>query len=213
MSSQMQFSGASRKWLALCNIDGFRPKWFAESFRFYYLPKLYTCFNIHLHQDIFHSLFIVQGLIMLTFTQMMIYAMILQCNLCTRMYIGIHRDIKVLGMELPGMRKEEIHVSEMPTILIYFQGGLVWESGRFLSNVYNSMGVASPKFREALKFVRWFTQKSYNFQGASLILREAWHLWDILMLWREEYEGGYYLWKYMISPIPKSWVYIKCVSW
>ena len=58
---------------------------------------------------------------------------------------------------------------EMPTISIYFQGGLVWESGRFLSNVYSSMVVASPKIREALKFVQWFTQKSYNFQG-------AWHL-------------------------------------
>ena len=64
-----------------------------------------------------------------------------------------------------------------------FQGGLVWEwseSGRFLSNVYNSMGVASPKIREALKFVQRFTQISYNFQGASLIIREApWKLYDI----------------------------------
>ena len=64
----------------------------------------------------------------------------------------------------------------MPTISIYFQGGLVWESGRFLSNVYNSMGVASPKIREALTFVQRFTQKSYNFQGASLRIREAWLL-------------------------------------
>ena len=32
----------------------------------------------------------------------------------------------------------------MPTISLYFQGGLVRESGRFLSNVYNSI-VASPK--------------------------------------------------------------------
>ena len=67
--------------------------------------------------------------------------------------------------------------AEMPTISIYFQGGLVWESGSFLSNVYNSMGVASPKIREALKFVQRFTKKSYNFQGASLRIREAWHLW------------------------------------
>ena len=64
----------------------------------------------------------------------------------------------------------------MPTISIYIQGGLVWESGRFQSNVYNSMGVASPKMREALIFVQRFTHKSYNFQGASLRIREAWHL-------------------------------------
>ena len=56
------------------------------------------------------------------------------------------------------------YITEMPTISIYFQEGLVWESGKFLSNVYNSMGVASPKLREALKFVKWFTQNSYNFQ-------------------------------------------------
>ena len=63
--------------------------------------------------------------------------------------------------------------AEMPTISIYFQGGLVWESGRFPSNVYNSMGVASPKSREAFKFVQQFTQNSYNFQGDFLGISET----------------------------------------
>ena len=58
----------------------------------------------------------------------------------------------------------------------YFEGEFVWESGRFLSNMYNSMGVASPKIREALKFVQRFTHKSYNFQGVSRRIRETWHL-------------------------------------
>ena len=71
-----------------------------------------------------------------------------------------------------------LSITEMPTILIYFQGGLVWESGRFLSNMYNSRGVASPKIRGGIEIYKNHT----IFQGASLRIREAWHLCNKLYL-------------------------------
>ena len=57
-------------------------------------------------------------------------------------------------------------VSEMPTISIYFQGGLVWESGRFLSNVYNSMGVASTKNQGGIEICAAIHTKIIQFSGS-----------------------------------------------
>ena len=54
----------------------------------------------------------------------------------------------------------------MLTISIYFQGGLVWESGRFLSNVYNSIQVASPKMQGGIEICAAIHTKIIQFSGS-----------------------------------------------